>query len=70
MENELYYKVLWNDEGQYSIWPEMKAAPLGWRETGPTGSKDEVLDWIKTNWTDMRPVSMRAGVRGDGARLA
>jgi len=36
-----------------------KPAPLGWSETGPSGSKEEVLEWVKANWTDMRPISMR-----------
>jgi len=59
MQTDIDYKVLINQEGQYSIWPEMKPAPIGWKETGPTGSKQEVLDWVKTNWTDMRPASLR-----------
>jgi MbtH protein len=60
MENDFDYKILLNAEGQYSIWPETKAAPLGWKETGPVGSKEEVLEWVKANWLDMRPVSLRA----------
>lgn len=59
MQSDIDYKVLVNDEGQYSLWPEMKAAPVGWKETGPTGSREEVLAWVKTNWTDMRPASLR-----------
>jgi MbtH protein len=60
MENDFDYKILVNDEGQYSIWPEMKSAPIGWKETGPVGSKEEVLGWVKTNWLDMRPASLRS----------
>ena len=59
MQTDFDYKVLINQEGQYSIWPEMKQAPLGWKETGPTGSKQEVLEWVKAQWTDMRPASLR-----------
>jgi len=59
MQNDFDYKILVNEEGQYSIWPETKQPPIGWKETGPTGSKQEVLEWIKDNWTDMRPVSLR-----------
>ena len=59
MQLDLDYKVLVNDDGQYSIWPETKPAPAGWKETGPTGSKQEVLEWVKTNWTDLRPISLR-----------
>jgi len=70
MPYDLYYKVLLNGEGQYCIWPEMKSPPLGWREAGPAGSKDEVLDWIRANWTDMRPVSMEADAPTDRTRSA
>ena len=59
MDGDFDYQVLVNDEGQYSIWPENKPAPLGWKQLGPVGSKPEVLAWIKENWTDMRPVSQR-----------
>ena len=40
------FKVLINDEGQYSIWPEKKEPPLGWKEKGITGSKEEVSKFI------------------------
>jgi uncharacterized protein YbdZ (MbtH family) len=26
---------------------------------GPVGSKEVCLDWIKTNWTDIAPKSVR-----------
>ena len=59
MQPDLDYKILVNHEGQYAIWPETKPTPGGWEETGPTGSKQEVLEWVKTNWTDLRPISLR-----------
>jgi MbtH protein len=60
MENDFDYKILLNEEGQYSLWPETKAAPPGWKESGPVGPKEEVLEWVKANWLDMRPASLRA----------
>ncbi len=59
MQADIDYKILINHEEQYCIWPETKAAPLGWKEVGPKGSKQDVLEWIKVNWTDMRPLSQR-----------
>jgi MbtH protein len=53
------YRVVVNHEEQYSIWPEWKDIPAGWRATGPTGKKDECLAYIKEVWTDMRPLSLR-----------
>jgi MbtH protein len=53
------FKVVINDEEQYSIWPEYKDVPAGWRAVGPVGKKAECLEYINANWTDMRPRSLR-----------
>lgn len=58
------YTVVVNHEEQYSIWPAGKALPAGWRDAGKTGAKQECLDWIKTVWTDMRPLSVRRAMDG------
>lgn len=36
-----------------------KEIPLGWKDTGKSGLKQECLDYIKEVWTDMRPLSLR-----------
>jgi MbtH protein len=56
---EMAYKVVLNDEEQYSIWMADQPAPAGWREDGYTGTKDECLAHIEQVWTDMRPRSLR-----------
>lgn len=53
------YRVVVNDEEQYSIWPDGRPVPAGWREEGFTGPKEECLRHIETVWTDMRPASLR-----------
>ncbi len=53
------FKVIVNDEEQYSIWPEQKAIPAGWHDKGFAGSKAEVTEYIDQHWTDMRPASLR-----------
>jgi MbtH protein len=53
------YKVVVNHEEQYSIWPAHRSNPLGWRDGGKTGTKQECLGYIKDVWTDMRPLSLR-----------
>ncbi|MEP7198203.1 MAG: MbtH family protein [Chloroflexota bacterium] len=53
------YKVVVNHEEQYSIWPADRENPLGWRDVGKSGPKDECLAYIKEVWTDMRPLSLR-----------
>ena len=58
-EDKTIYKVVVNHEEQYSIWPEHKDIPLGWKDAGKSGLKDECLDFVKKVWTDMRPLSVR-----------
>lgn len=53
------YTVVINHEEQYSIWPDYKRVPAGWRAVGKTGPKAECLAYIKEVWTDMRPLSLR-----------
>ncbi|MBD9676372.1 MbtH family protein [Pseudomonas sp. PDM18] len=53
------YKVLVNGEEQYSLWPQYKEVPAGWREAGKQGSKADCLAFVEANWTDMRPLSLR-----------
>ena len=48
-----------NHEEQYSIWFEERDPPLGWKEVGVSGTKQECLDHIEKVWTDMRPLSLR-----------
>ncbi len=58
-EESTVYKVLVNHEEQYSIWPDYKEMPLGWKAVGKSGLKSECLSYIKEVWTDMRPLSLR-----------
>lgn len=58
-KSEKQYKVVINDEEQYSIWPCEKPNPLGWRDVGKSGAKSECLTYIEEVWTDMRPLSLR-----------
>jgi MbtH protein len=57
-ENQIFLVVV-NDEGQHSVWPDFKAVPAGWRETGFRGPKKECLEEISKVWTDMRPLSLQ-----------
>lgn len=55
-----FFKVVINHEEQYAIWPSFKAVPEGWYEAGCEGEKSQCLEYIRENWTDMRPASLRA----------
>jgi MbtH protein len=53
------HRVVVNDEDQYSVWPDGRDVPDGWRAEGFAGSRQECLDHIGTVWIDMRPRSLR-----------
>lgn len=67
MEDSTIYKVVLNDEEQYSIWPADRPNPLGWRDGGKSGTKADCLAFIKEVWTDMRPLSLRRQMSGTAA---
>jgi MbtH protein len=53
------FTVLINDEEQYALWPAGLPIAAGWREAGPTGSRETCRDFVDQVWTDMRPLSLR-----------
>ena len=57
-EDKTIYKVVVNNEEQYSIWPADRENPTGWRDAGKSGLKPECLAYIKEVWTDMRPLKL------------
>jgi MbtH protein len=63
-EDTTIYKVVINDEEQYSIWRNDRPCPSGWREVGVSGPKAECLAHIERVWTDMRPLSVRKAMDG------
>jgi MbtH protein len=58
-EDSTVYKVVVNEEGQYSLWFGDRENPPGWADAGKSGTKDDCLTYIEEVWTDMRPLSLR-----------
>ncbi|MEU6882044.1 MbtH family NRPS accessory protein [Streptomyces sp. NPDC046712] len=58
-EQQPEYRVVLNDELQYSIWRADAEPPAGWRIEGTAGTREECLAHIDEVWTDMRPLSLR-----------
>lgn len=50
--------VLVNDEGQHSLWPVFAEVPAGWKTVFGEAGREQCLEYIETNWTDMRPKSL------------
>jgi MbtH protein len=59
------FLVLVNDEHQHSLWPSFAEVPEGWRTVHGPESRQSCLDYVETNWTDMRPRSL--ALRMDGS---
>lgn len=59
VEDHILYKVVLSDEKQYSIWPNHRQNPRGWKDAGKIGTKAECLMYIREAWLDMRPGNIR-----------
>ncbi len=59
VDDKAIYKVVVNDEEQYSLWIAYRQNPPGWKDVGKQGSQAECLAYIKEVWTDMRPASLK-----------
>ncbi|MFH8369990.1 MbtH family protein [Streptomyces sp. NPDC018031] len=58
------YLVLVNAEGQHSLWPSFAEVPDGWTVALAETGRQECLDYIEANWTDMRPLSLVRAMDG------
>jgi MbtH protein len=67
MEDTRTYKVVVNDEEQYSLWFLERENPGGWRDAGRSGTKQDCLDYVKEVWVDMRPLSLRLRMESTSA---
>ena len=57
-ENDNYtYKVLKNEEGQYSLWPAFLDVPIGCSVVYEEASRQSCLEYVEYNWKDLNPKS-------------
>ncbi|MCX4965295.1 MbtH family protein [Streptomyces sp. NBC_00654] len=56
------FLVLVNDEGQHSLWPSFAEVPGGWTTALDENTREACLEFIETNWTDLRPRSLAASM--------
>lgn len=52
------FLVLVNHEGQHSLWPSFAEVPGGWTVAFEENTRDACLEFVETNWTDLRPRSL------------
>ena len=66
-EDDREYRVVVNEEEQYSLWLAALEIPKGWRGIGKIGKKAGCLTYVGQVWTDMRPLSLRKYMEQDQA---
>ncbi|MYR83679.1 MbtH family NRPS accessory protein [Streptomyces sp. SID685] len=57
--------VLVNDEEQHSLWPTFAEVPSGWRVVFGEADRQECLQYVEENWTDLRPKSLQEAMAAD-----
>ncbi|MFE0250746.1 MbtH family protein [Streptomyces sp. NPDC059010] len=57
------FRVLVNDEGQHSLWPDFVPVPDGWSCVHGPADRAACLEYIERHWTDMRPRSLAEAMR-------
>ena len=54
------FRVVFNSEGQHSLWPSFAEVPEGWVIVFGESGRAECLAYIEENWKDIRPKSLIA----------
>ncbi|MBK3496764.1 MbtH family protein [Viridibacillus sp. YIM B01967] len=62
------YNVLINEEDQHSLWPAFLVIPEGWSVIYREESRQDCLEYINTNWTDLQPKSLKLVASSDGTK--
>jgi uncharacterized protein YbdZ (MbtH family) len=57
-EDHDFFRVVVNDEGQHALWPSFAAIPAGWAAVFGVATRQDCLDYVEANWTDIRPKSL------------
>jgi MbtH protein len=55
-------RVVVNEDGQYSVYPEGVELAPGWHAVGVSGDGTACSAYIEKHWTDLRPLRLRKSV--------
>ncbi|WP_449329173.1 MbtH family protein [Sphaerisporangium aureirubrum] len=64
-DESIRFRVLVNDEGQYSLWPAFAEVPPGWDIRLDDAPRNDCTAYIEKHWTDMRPSSLVAAMEAN-----
>ncbi|MEO6089298.1 MAG: MbtH family protein [Umezawaea sp.] len=59
-ESGTFYALV-NAEGQHSLWPTFADVPAGWTVAHGPADRAACLEFVETEWTDLRPRSLVVG---------
>lgn len=57
------FRVLVNERGQHSLWPESADLPRGWVAVFGPGSRADCLGHVSASWSDITPARSEDGAR-------
>ena len=46
------FKVIKDSKNQYQVWSLRKKTPVGWKDEGKQGLKEDCIKYIEEVWTD------------------
>jgi MbtH protein len=66
-DHDANFLVLVNEDNQHSLWPAFADVPAGWAVAHGKDTRRACVDYIDTNWTDLRPGTLLAAREHDSS---
>ncbi|GAA1154798.1 MbtH family protein [Nesterenkonia sandarakina] len=57
--DDVQFRVVINELGQHSLWPEFADVPSGWVAVFGAAARQDCLDYVEQHWADITPVFER-----------
>lgn len=54
--DDVQFRVVINELGQHSLWPEFADVPGGWVAVFGAAARQHCLDYVEQHWKDITPV--------------
>ena len=57
--DDVQFRVVVNERGQHSLWPEFADVPDGWVPVYGPAQRTECHDYVEQHWQDITPMADR-----------
>lgn len=54
--DDVEFRVVVNEAGQHSLWPEFTEVPSGWVPVFGPAQRTDCLDYVDEHWQDITPL--------------